>query len=113
MAIPHAASAEAIDVRPYGEDIGNHRTATLLKTESLEVIRLVLPAGKSIPSHQTAGDLTLQCLEGSVVLRVADTDIELHGGQLIYLTGSTPHALRAVDPSSLLLTLRLAPPKTV
>ena len=45
MAIPHAKSGEIIDVRPLGERLKEKITATLVKTESLEVLRLVMPAG--------------------------------------------------------------------
>ncbi len=111
MAIPHGAPAHPIDIRPLADQLGDHRTTTLLKTDSLEVIRLVLPSGKSIPSHQAAGDLTLQCIEGSVVLSVDDSEVELRAGYLTYLEGSTPHALRALEPSSVLLTLRITSKK--
>jgi hypothetical protein len=48
MAIPHAKPAEVIDIRPLGTKIDGTRTSTLVKTDSLEVIRLVLPAGKEM-----------------------------------------------------------------
>src|SRR6185369_16509472 len=36
------------------------RTTTLIKTETLEVIRLVIPSGKVIPRHQAHGEITVQ-----------------------------------------------------
>lgn len=109
MAIPHAQPAEAIDVRPLGNRLGAAQTTTLIKTESLEVIRLVLPAGKDFPPHKVAGEITLQCLEGKIEFHAGDTHCALAAGQLVYLRGSEEHSLRADVDSSLLLTILLIP----
>ena len=67
MAIPHAKPAEIVGVLPLGGRLGVVQTTTLIKTRSLEVIRLVLPAGKEIPPHTVPGEITVQCLEGRVL----------------------------------------------
>ncbi len=66
MAIPHAAPGQAIDIRPLGPALSKTVTTALIKTERLEVIRLVVSAGKKIPSHKVTGEITVQCLEGRV-----------------------------------------------
>jgi quercetin dioxygenase-like cupin family protein len=107
MAIPHAKPAEPVDVRPLGDRLSSAQTTTLVKTDALEVIRLVLPAGKDMPPHAVPGELTLQCLEGKVVFRTNDSECELTPGILIYLRGSDQHWLQAIENSSLLLTILL------
>jgi quercetin dioxygenase-like cupin family protein len=67
MAIPHAKAGEVIDVRPLGPALTNSRTTTLAKTDSLEIIRLVIPQGKDIAEHRVAGEITVQCLVGHVI----------------------------------------------
>jgi quercetin dioxygenase-like cupin family protein len=109
MAIPHAQSMDVVDVRPLGSGIHSSRTATLVKTDRLELIRLVLAAGKTLPEHEVAGDITVQCLEGNVEFRSGDVTRTLSAGQLVFLTGARKHSLRAVDDSSLLLTILLRP----
>ena len=37
----------------------NTRTATLVQTDALKVVRLVVPAGKEIPTHQAPGEITV------------------------------------------------------
>ena len=70
MAIPHAKSGEVIDLRPAGRgSTTRRRRRTLVKTDRLEVIRLAVPAGKELPHHQVAGEITVQCLEGRVAFR--------------------------------------------
>lgn len=107
MAIPHAESGEVIDVRPLGERIQQRGTSTLCKTDSLEVLRLVLPAGAQLPRHQVAGEITVHCLEGRIVFDAGGTNRELTAGKLLFLSGGTPHALRAEEDSSLLVTILL------
>lgn len=107
MAISHAKSAEVIDITPLGANIDSAQTTTLVKTDSLEIIRLVLPAGKEIKRHQVPGEITVFCLEGNVAFQAGDADCTLTGGRLIHLAGSVGHALRAVKDSSLLVTILL------
>lgn len=109
MAIPHAKSAEAIDLAVLGTELRNTQTTTLIKTDSLEVIRLILTAGKEISRHKVPGEITVQCLEGKVVLCAGNTVCQLTADKLIYLAGSVDHSLRAIDDSSLLLTILLKP----
>ncbi len=70
MAIPHAKPGQSVDIRPLGEKLKVSVTTTLVKTKKLEVIRLVLPAGKEIPPHHVGGEITVQCLEGAVSFSV-------------------------------------------
>ena len=65
MSIQHAKSGEIVQL-PLGADLSSSKTTTLVKTADLELIRLVLPAGKEIPTHKAPGELTVQCLEGRV-----------------------------------------------
>lgn len=107
MAIPHAKPAEVIDVSPLNAKLKDAKSTTLIKTDCLEVIRLVLPAGKEIGRHSVAGEITVQCLEGKAVFSTDQSECELTGGTLIYLEGSEDHALRAVEDASLLVTILL------
>jgi quercetin dioxygenase-like cupin family protein len=109
MAVPHAASGEVLDVRPLGEKLSGAQTTTLVKGAAIEVIRLVVPAGKEIAEHRAPGDITIQCLEGKVMLQTAGGERELTAGSLVYLAGAEPHAVRAVADASLLLTIVLKP----
>jgi quercetin dioxygenase-like cupin family protein len=107
MALPHATSGQIVDVRPLGEKLKQSVTTTLVKTDKLEVIRLVLPAGKEIPHHQVTGEITVQCLEGVVGFGVEGQTKVLEAGQLLYLSGSELHALKGIEDSSVLVTILL------
>jgi quercetin dioxygenase-like cupin family protein len=107
MAIPHAAPGEVIDVRPLGPNLQGSVTTTLIKTERLEVIRLILPTGKEIPTHETRGEITVQCLEGQVEFSTPTQTTKLEAGQLLFLPGGVRHSVKAVEAASVLLTIRL------
>jgi quercetin dioxygenase-like cupin family protein len=107
MSIQHAKSGEVIQLA-LGATLGDSKTTTLVKTDDLELIRLVLPAGKEIPSHKAPGEITVQCLEGRVAFTSSGTTQELVPGQLLYLAARDPHAVSAVENSSLLVTMLLS-----
>ena len=107
MAIHHAAPAEVFDVRPLASALKESKTTVLVKTDTLELIRIVLPAGKQLPPHRVEGEITVQCLEGHMVFDAEGTEHELAQGQMLYLAGGATHALRGVEDSSALVTILL------
>ena len=107
MAIHHASSGELIDIRPFEGNLKSATTKTLYKPNHLEVFRMVLLAGKAIPARHVVGEITVQCLEGSVEFAVAGTSRLMREGDLICLAGGEVHALKAVEDSSVLVTILL------
>lgn len=107
MAIEHLQPGIVTHL-PLGSALGESATTTLVKTASFELIRLVLPSGKEIPPHKTRGEITVQCLEGRVSFSCYGATRDLRPGDLLYLAADEVHALKAVEHSSLLVTLVLA-----
>jgi quercetin dioxygenase-like cupin family protein len=107
MALKHARAGEVVDVGPLGPALSTSRTTTLLKTGQLEVVRLVLAAGKEIPEHEAPGELVVQCLEGRIAFTSGGTTRDLAAGQLLYLDAEEPHAVRCLEDASVLLTILL------
>ncbi|HVU86229.1 MAG TPA: cupin domain-containing protein [Pirellulales bacterium] len=107
MALPRAQLNEVIDIRPLGADIATSPTSTLLVTDALEVIRLVMPAGKKIPTHQVPGEITVQCLEGKIEFTAGDRSHALRAGEMLGLPGGCPHALHALVDATVLVTILL------
>ena len=107
MSIPHASPGEVVDVRPLGVDLATAVTRTLVKTDSIDVIRMIVPAGKEIPTHKAKGELVVQCLEGKIAFTACGKTHELQAGQLLFLPTGEPHSLRGIEDGSLLLTVLL------
>jgi quercetin dioxygenase-like cupin family protein len=107
MALHHAMSGEVIDIRPLGGDLRHASTAALYKSGRLEVMRVVLLAGKTVPEHSVAGEISIQCLEGRVELTAAGTCQVMSAGDLLCLSGGVTHALKAVEDCAVLVTILL------
>lgn len=105
MALHHAASGEIVDVRPLGEKLKREVPVTLVKTPHLQVFRYVLLEGKEFAEHQVRGDITIQCLEGVVEFTSHERTQLLRAGELVYLAGDVPHALKGVEDASVLVTI--------
>ncbi len=76
--------------------------------EQLEVIRVVLPAGKTMPPHQVSGEVTVLCIEGRIELTVPQGVRTMQAGDHVYLDAREPHGLRALEDASALVTISLA-----
>jgi quercetin dioxygenase-like cupin family protein len=109
MALTHSQSGTVINVRPLGTDLHDTTTHTILKAAQLELIRIVLLAGKEMREHKFPGEITVQCIEGLIELRAIEKVLELIPGNLVHLQGNELHALKAIKDSSILLTIRLQP----
>ena len=104
MALPHASSGQLVDVRPLGSQLTSAPSRAILKTSGLELMRLVLPAGKSVPDHRVPGECTIQCLEGRVELSSHVNTQLMRAGDLVYFEGGVVHSLHAQEDTSLLVT---------
>lgn len=107
MAQTHARSGQVVSVLPLGDQLGSAKTTALLKAEQLEVIRVVLLAGKEMREHKTPGEITVQCIEGRIEFRTPDTVQVLAPGDFMHLAREEPHSLRAITDASALVTIRL------
>lgn len=107
MAIAHAAPGQLVDVQPLGSQLSEARTFALFKTDELEVMRVVMPTGKTVPAHKVRGEITIHCLEGEVDLIAGGKTQRMKAGQLVWLEGSVDHALKAIQDASLLVTIVL------
>ncbi|MDO8652834.1 MAG: cupin domain-containing protein [Undibacterium sp.] len=109
MAILHAHPGQAIDIHPLGAELPHARSTALFKTAELEVMRMILPAGKSVPPHSVPGEITLQAIEGSIEIAYDNTVQRLEAGQLIFLPGGVVHSLKGLIDASVLVTIVLKP----
>lgn len=107
MALHHASSGEVVDLRPLGSNLREAQTRALVKTDSFEAIRLVIPAGGEMPEHKVSGKFTLHCLEGRISLGLSDGTVELAANEWVYFDGGVMHSVKGIEDSSLLLTIML------
>ena len=109
MALQHAVSGERIRLRRDGDDIANFTSVALIKTDHVELIRLVVPKDKPLPEHRVEGEMTLLCLEGEIAFDAHGRTTILQPDEMVYLAGGEPHAVRANKDAVALLTILLHP----
>lgn len=107
MAIEHALPGQAIDVQPLGSSLSTGKTTALFKSNDLEVMRLVLLEGKSLPPHKVPGEITIQCVEGALDVTAGGKSHVLRAGHLMYLSGNVLHGVTALQDTSALVTVAL------
>jgi quercetin dioxygenase-like cupin family protein len=107
MAILHAKPGDVVDVRPLGSALTSAQTKTLVRAEQVEVLRLIVPAGKEIQEHRAKGEIIVHCLEGRVAFTALGKTHTLEAGKLLYLPSGEPHTVKGIENASLLLTILL------
>ncbi len=107
MAQTHVASGQKVSVLPLGGDLHSAKTSALLKSTQLEVVRLVLRAGRGLPEHRFPGEITVLCIEGHIAFTTPAQTCVLEPGDFIHLQADEPHALEAMSDASALVTMRL------
>ena len=110
MAQPHLTPGQLGSVAPLGAAAASTPSFALVKGRQLEVMRLVLPAGKALPAHSAPGEITVQCLEGRVQFEAAGQTHAMQAGDFLWLPAGEPHALRTEADASLLVTVSLPQP---
>lgn len=105
MAIPHAQPGDVIDVRPLADKLAASITKTLIETPHVEVIRMVLPAGKVLSAREAPGEIIVQCQEKKFTFTTMCEPKKLRTGAMLYPAAGEARAVEAVEDSSFLLAI--------
>jgi quercetin dioxygenase-like cupin family protein len=105
MATHHASPGEIVDLATWAQDVPDEKTKVIVKTDEMELVRLVLPAGREFADHKVSGPCVIHCLTGEIECVAMGTTKVLAPGQLLYLIPDDPHSVKAVADSVALLTI--------
>lgn len=105
----HIKPAEVVNLDTLKDEMDSEASYALVKSDDMEVIRMVLPEGKEIEEHSVKGEISVQCLKGHVLFSVDGKTEELNRGDWLYLNRDQPHALSALRNSILLVTILFTP----
>ena len=81
---------------------------TLLRTPNNRVVLFGFSEGQELTEHTSTQSAVIQILTGQAELSLAGKLQVVKAGDLIYLPPHLPHALKAITPFSMLLTLSKA-----
>ncbi|HSN19702.1 MAG TPA: cupin domain-containing protein [Usitatibacter sp.] len=105
MATQHAESGEIIPLFPAPQGGERPGSVALIRDQHFEVFRLVMEVGKELPVHEVPSLITIQCLRGRVEVIAHGRPRALPAGHLMYLAGGEPHGVKALEESSILVTM--------
>lgn len=107
MALPHAKLLDIINVAPLGEKLHGAVSTSLIKTERMQLLHVVMKAHQDMPHHHVDDECTLHCLEGTVEVVMGSGVRQLDAGNIVVLPAGQDHSLRARTDCAVLVTLLL------
>jgi len=75
------------------------------RDDALNVTVFGLDAGEGLSEHQASQAAVVQVLSGRLRFIVDGEDLDLRPGSWLHMSPGTPHALEAMEPTVMLLTL--------
>ncbi len=78
---------------------------TVLRGEGVRVVLFSFDAGQQLTEHTAAVPVLLQVLDGHLRITADGRTVDLTPGGVVHLATRTPHAVLAVEPSRLMLTM--------
>jgi quercetin dioxygenase-like cupin family protein len=78
---------------------------TLAQNDYLTLTLFAFAAGEGISSHASIGDAMIQVLDGEAQITIGSEKFYVRDGQLIIMPANIPHAVDAVKPFKMLLTV--------
>ncbi len=101
-----AAMTDLPDVRSLVEVADDSTVSrTVLKADGARLVLFSFDVGQELTEHTAAMPVLLQALDGRLSVTAAGRTVELVPGGVVHLTARLPHAVRALEPTRLLLTM--------
>lgn len=84
-----------------------HRQMTIFHQDVTTIVLFAFEAGGHWDTHQTIGLVTIQILEGTLMVTAQSQVHSLSAGQILVLSSGAPHSILAHEASRMLLTVHL------
>ena len=78
---------------------------TLAQNDHLTLTLFAFAAGEGISSHASTGDAMIQVLDGEALITIGTDKFTVSSGEMIIMPANIPHAVDAVKPFKMLLTV--------
>jgi quercetin dioxygenase-like cupin family protein len=101
--MPASEVLNLVDLVSYQE--GTVVSRTLLKHSTGTVTVFAFDAGQGLSEHTAAFDALVHILDGRAEIIIGDTPYRVSAGEVILLPANRPHALAALTPFKMLLTM--------
>jgi len=101
--MPGATVFRLVDMVNYQE--GAVVSRTLVKRATGTITLFAFGEGQGLSEHTTPFDALAQVLEGQVEISVSGKPLVTTAGETVLLPANQPHALKAITPFKMLLTM--------
>jgi quercetin dioxygenase-like cupin family protein len=78
---------------------------TVLTAEGARLVLFAFDAGQELTEHTAAVPVLLQVLDGALLVTASGREVTLRPGGVVHLPSRLPHAVHALEPSRMLLTM--------
>ena len=78
---------------------------TLAQNRAVSMTLFAFDKGEEISSHESKGDAMVQVLDGKAKITIGEREYVLSAGETIVMPAGVPHALEAVEPFKVFLTV--------
>ena len=107
MALPHAQLLDVINIGPFGPSLDGQVSTSLIKTDRIQLLHMVLAPHQDQPQHHVDDECTIQCLEGLVEVVTGAGVRQMRPGNVLVMPAKERHSVRARDQASALLVTLL------
>jgi quercetin dioxygenase-like cupin family protein len=91
--------------RPDEAAASGRRSEILVKTDDLRVLLVTMRAGAELAEHSAPGTITIQGLEGELIVVADGGEQDLPAGSIVALAEGVRHTVRAQTDGAFLLTI--------
>jgi len=78
---------------------------TLVQNRGVSLTLFAFDTNEEISSHESKGDAMVQLLDGKAKITIGEGTYFLSAGETVVMPAGVPHALEAVEPFKMLLTV--------
>jgi quercetin dioxygenase-like cupin family protein len=78
---------------------------TLVKHPNLHIVLILMKAQSQMSEHHVDAHISIQVLQGRIVITLPDQKTEVGAGELLALDYGIPHNLEAIEESAFLITI--------
>ena len=84
---------------------------TLVRDDTMDLVLIALSVGGTLAEHHAPGAISVLVLDGRIAFSANGQRLEAGAHDLLTLEAGVPHAVEALEPSAILVTIA-APTKT-
>ena len=106
MFIKNFEQGKVVELKKQIEvEAGTIVSKTLVNSNFMTMTLFAFDAGQGVSTHSAPGDAFVVCLEGKAEVELNGEKLSICKGESLIMPANAPHAVKAVEPYKMLLTV--------